>query len=685
MPKNEGGSVEDLYAAEQAMLATQRIIPLFHLPVTYAASASLKNWYVAARRKLESGRRLAGERQTMIFRRKLLAVFALTVFLSVAAVAGLVLAVTRRAFERSEDERTAALVAQFQREFNRQGEDVARRVETVAGSEAVSRMAITLSGTAADSAGYLDLAKSMADSHQLDFLELVDEHGTIISSAEWPAKFGYPVSGFENVSASNGQIPFLMQEELQDSTSLGLFAVRTSHSGEHSIFVIGGRRLDRNFLSALDLPPGMRALLYQNRGDHFSGESLVDPSAPANAAGGERGADKFATLVEAVQHYNQETTGIVHWSSDQADDEVFHAIPLRGVGKDHPLLGILLIGHSRRSYVELKRRIRDSALLVGGGGIVLAILLSGWAAARVTRPVEQLARAAQDVAAGNWNTRVEVGGGDELSQLAESFNRMTTELLTQKERLVQAERVAAWRELARRLAHELKNPLFPLQLTVENLVRAREQSPQQFDEVFHESSQTLLAEISNLKAIIGRFSEFSKMPHPQLQSAQVNEILRGVAQLFQAQLQAPGREPIECKLELDEGLDPIAADPELLHRAISNLVLNAMDAMPNGGTLTLRSRHDDKKVIIEVADTGSGLTREECERIFTPYYTSKQHGTGLGLAIVQSVVSDHGGRISVRSEPQRGTVFVIELPDNPEARRKAAATVRSEKAAELRH
>jgi len=620
----------------------------------------------------------------MIFRRKLLAVFALTVFLSVAAVAGLVLAVTRRAFERSEDERTAALVAQFQREFNRQGEDIARRVETVASSDAVSRMAVTLNATATDSAGYLDLAKSMADSHQLDFLELVDEHGTIISSAEWPAKFGYPVSGLESLSSSNGLSAFLMQEELQDSTSLGLFAVRTTHAGEHPVFVIGGRRLDRSFLSTLDLPAGMRALLYQNRGDHFSGEFLVDPSAPANSAGGVRDADKFATLVEAVRHYNQESTGVVHWSSDQADDEVFHAIPLRGVGKDHPLLGILLIGHSRRSYVELKRRIRDSALLVGGGGIVLAILLSSWAAARVTRPVEQLARAAQDVAAGNWNTRVEVAGNDELSQLAESFNRMTTELLTQKERLVQTERVAAWRELARRLAHELKNPLFPLQLTVENLVRARAQSPQQFDEVFQESSRTLLAEISNLKAIIGRFSEFSKMPHPQLRVVHVNEILRGVAKLFQAQLQAPGREPIECKLELDEGLDPIAADPELLHRALSNLVLNAMDAMPKGGTLALRSRRDDGKVIIEVADTGSGLTREECERIFTPYYTSKQHGTGLGLAIVQSVVSDHGGRISVRSEPQRGTVFVIELPDNPEARQKASAQA-PESTAELQH
>jgi signal transduction histidine kinase len=215
------------------------------------------------------------------------------------------------------------------------------------------------------------------------------------------------------------------------------------------------------------------------------------------------------------------------------------------------------------------------------------------------------------------------------------------------------------------LAHELKNPLFPLQLTMENLVRARQQNPEQFEEVFRESSRTLLAEIANLKGIIGKFSEFSKMPQPQLQRVHVNEVIRGVVQLFQAQLEAPGRAKIICELQLDPHLEPVAADAELLHRAISNLVLNAMDAMPQGGTLTLRTRDEDGKVLIEVADTGSGLTQEECAQIFTPYYTSKQHGTGLGLAIVQSVVSDHGGRVRVQSEAGKGTTFVIELPGDP--------------------
>jgi nitrogen fixation/metabolism regulation signal transduction histidine kinase len=429
--------------------------------------------------------------------------------------------------------------------------------------------------------------------------------------------------------------------------------------GDHPVYVVGGRRLDRNFLSALDLPPGMRVLLYENRTERFSAESLLDPGSGRN---GTHSADKLAALVNAVQHSDKEMTGVVKWSPDPADEEVFHAIPLRGAGQDRALLGILLIGNSRAAYAELKQRIRDSALLVGGAGIVLAILLSSWVAGRVTRPVERLAQAAQEVAGGNWSSQVEVSGRDEIGQLADSFNRMTAELLAQKERLVQTERVAAWRELARRLAHELKNPLFPLQLTVENLVRARTHNPEQFEEVFRESSSTLLAEISNLKAIIQRFSEFSRMPQPQLQRVKISEIVSAVVQLFQAQLKSPGRAAITCKLDLDESLEPVEADPELLHRAVSNLVLNAMDSMPNGGTLTLRTRHEERKAVIEVADTGSGMTREECERIFTPYYTSKQHGTGLGLAIVQSVVSDHGGRICVRSEPGRGSTFVIELP-----------------------
>jgi signal transduction histidine kinase len=154
------------------------------------------------------------------------------------------------------------------------------------------------------------------------------------------------------------------------------------------------------------------------------------------------------------------------------------------------------------------------------------------------------------------------------------------------------------------------------------------------------------------------------MPQPHWQRVDLNETVQHLARLFRAQLHAPGRPPIECVLDLAEAVTAIAADPDLLHRALSNLVLNAMDAMPEGGILTLATHQNEERVRVEISDTGAGLTQEECERLFTPYYTSKPRGTGLGLAIVQSIVSDHGGKITVRSQPGRGTTFVIELPTN---------------------
>jgi two-component system, NtrC family, nitrogen regulation sensor histidine kinase NtrY len=332
--------------------------------------------------------------------------------------------------------------------------------------------------------------------------------------------------------------------------------------------------------------------------------------------------------------------------------------------------------------VKLERRVRQVAMQVGALGVLFSAIVGLWVSARVTRPVDHLAAAASRVAGGDWTARVEVHSSDEIGQLAQSFNYMTAQLSEQRERLVQSERVAAWRELARRLAHELKNPLFPLQITTENLVRARAQhlavarqqgaEPQgEFEEVFRETTTTLLTEVTNLKTVIGRFSDFAKMPAPQLQPLDLNESVRQAVRLFEAAGNTgcarlgTSSSPVTPVLDLDGKVGTIEADPDLLHRVVQNLVLNALDAMPGGGTLTLRTRRLDGSqpgVRFEVSDTGTGLTREECERLFTPYYTTKQHGTGLGLAIVQSVVSDHGGKISVESEPGRGTTFCIDLP-----------------------
>ena len=591
----------------------------------------------------------------MSFRTKLLTFFTVTIVAAVTLVAWGVSAYARRAFEEFDRQRTEALVAQFRREYTQRGDEIAHRVQGIADAEATVRMAIDLNRPQADASQYYNDARGIAQTQQLDFLDIVADDGTLISSAEWPARFGYKYDWVGSEKDWNTQGAFLRRVDMPDTVELGLLAVRAVRIGEKHLYLIGGQRLNQDFLATLVLPESMRALLYRNLEQGFVASALTDLHGQAAQP------DLFAPLITEVQRTRREVQKRIDWTSDRAANSAnFDAIPL--AGREGDLLGVLLVGSSRQDLIQMLNFIRTLALLVGGGVILLGLLLGWWISARVTRPIEQLAEGAREVAAGRWEARVEVHSRDEIGQLAGAFNEMTRQLAEQRERLVQTERVAAWRELARRLAHELKNPLFPLQLTVENLQRAREQSPEQFDEVFLESTATLRAELENLKAIVSRFSDFAKMPPPEFESVDVNESVRSVVKLFEPQLCAVGRPPITPELYLDENLGRPQADPILLHRALENLVLNSLDAMPAGGTLTVRTSQHNGSVRLEVSDTGAGLTPEECARLFTPYYTSKRHGTGLGLAIVQSVVSDHSGKIEVESAPGAGATFRIELP-----------------------
>jgi signal transduction histidine kinase len=567
----------------------------------------------------------------MTFRTRLLLIFTVSVVASIGLVEWLVLANTRQAFERTESQRVDALVQQFRKEFERRRDEIARAVDRIAESEAAVNIAI-----APDYAPYYNEAAALAAAHGLALLDLVAEDGTIISSAEWPARFGYKEDWLREGGDWTSRGAVLRRQELPGRMTLALTAVRVVSAGDRRMYVAGGQELDPEFVSKLVLPAGMRVLLWRDLG-----------------AGQTTGASGLEALIDRVRARKTEQIDTV---GSGAHAETFHALPLAGY--DGNLLAVLLVGSSRKDLVELESLLRTIGIGVALSGMLLGIGLAWWATARVTRPVQQLAASAGKVAAGNWGATVDVASDDEIGQLAQAFNRMTHELVEQRDRLVQAERVAAWRELARRLAHELKNPLFPLQITVENLQRARERYPEQFDEVFREGTATLLAELANLKQIIGRFSDFAKMPAPEMQPVDFNRLIGENLKLFAGQLEKAGVRAVQ---ELDARLQAVEADPEQMTRVLRNLVLNAIDAMPEGGTLTVRTAALAGGVRIEIADTGQGLTPEECARLFTPYYTTKTHGTGLGLAIVQSVVSDHHGRISVESEKGRGSTFRIEL------------------------
>ena len=608
-----------------------------------------------------AGERLANRefrRASVSLRGKLGLLLAMVIMLTAAVVAGVVSFSTNRAYTQLDEQQSTLLANQFQQNFNRRAAQVSSSLDQVAGADGTLQTLAELSRSSPDYSQFLYAAERMSG-NRLELLEVMGNDAAIISSKQWPARYGYKEDWVLHDPPAdwNKQNAFLQPIELPSGVKLAVLAVRQIQVGDHIFYLVGGEPLDRELVSSTELPRGMQALVYSADAAGSSGRPVMNGDPGVFSAIGDNAEAQIGDLAGTVERKRAPAQSDANRGSER-----LYAFPL--FDRKQAVAAVLIVASSREQLQRLNRRIRWTAAAVAGGGVLLGIALSTLLAGRVTHPVEELAVAADQVAAGNLAAQVDDSRQDEFGRLAYAFNRMTRELLEQREKLLQSERVAAWRELARRLAHELKNPLFPLQITVENLLRAREQNPQQFEEVFREGTETLLAEIGNLKSIVARFSDFSKMPAPERMPINLNDAVRKAVRVFEPQFCAQGRPLVTAIYELDKVLEQkkISADPELLHRALSNLVLNAMDAMPQGGSLTLRTRDHDSTVQIEVADTGAGLTEEECKRLFTPYYTSKQYGTGLGLAIVQSVVSDHGGKIWVKSTPGKGTSFVIELP-----------------------
>ena len=585
----------------------------------------------------------------MSLRTKLIVLFTVTIVTTVAAVVILVSASTDRAYLSMDEQRSQAFAGAFRQEFSRQFEEVSERTKRLASSESMLQLTVAMSRSAPDYSQFADAA-SRLPADDLDVVDLLTPQGTIIASKHWPARFGYKDAWFN--PALNGTGAFLQTIETADGSGLDILSEERTGAGEQSFYLVAGKRLDGRFLQSFAPPPGTQIFLYRPSGSESGTLVSADPLDRQRSGALEHVALKAASSRESLSEL----------ANSDAELQMVHAFPL--LDRQQATAAVLMVVNSEAGLQQLTRRMQWLAALVAAAGIVAGILLSMVIAAHFTRPVEELAAAAGEVATGNLAVKVDESRTDEVGRLAQAFNRMTRELIEEREKLVQSERVAAWRELARRLAHELKNPLFPLQITVENLMRAREQQPEHFDEVFRESATTLLHEIENLKTIVNRFSDFSKMPAPERQSISINEAVRKAMRVYEPQFCSKGRPLITARWELDPKLDTasVSADPELLHRALSNLVLNAMDAMPKGGYITARTKRENGRIRIELADTGTGITEEERKRLFTPYYTSKQHGTGLGLAIVQSVVSDHEGKVRAESEPGKGSTFIIELP-----------------------
>jgi two-component system nitrogen regulation sensor histidine kinase NtrY len=308
---------------------------------------------------------------------------------------------------------------------------------------------------------------------------------------------------------------------------------------------------------------------------------------------------------------------------------------------------------------ELDRTIRLASVAF----LVLAAALAQSMARRISGPIRDLTRATRLVAAGDLEARVTTSSRDELRELVESFNQMARDLDRQRRDLERSNRLAAWAEMARQVAHDVKNPLTPIQLSAEHLRRVFHDPDVDFAATLAACTDTILKQVRTLRGIVTEFSAFARPPAPQLEPQDLAAVARDAVAPYLAGL-PPG---VRLSLDVAPHLPPVRLDRRLVERALLNLVENALQAVGERGTITVHVRPGPGRVEMEVEDSGPGLEPEARDRIFEPSFSTKTSGSGLGLALVKKIAEDHGGGVSLTSAPGTPTRAVLWLPTDSAA------------------
>jgi signal transduction histidine kinase len=334
-----------------------------------------------------------------------------------------------------------------------------------------------------------------------------------------------------------------------------------------------------------------------------------------------------------------------------------HLVAAAPLTLDSTLLSVPLASRQREIDEEidnLDRRVLLSVLLfmIAGAGLGYSM------AERISDPVNRLTRATRRIARGELDTRISGTSSDELRRLVEDFNRMARELQAQRHELERTHRLEAWAEMARQVAHEIKNPLTPIQLNAEHLRRVHSDRGKPLGSILEECVDTILTQVTLLRRIASEFSSFASAPIARPTRVDVADLLREILNPYRAAL----ADRIRFESDVPGDLPAVEVDRTLIARAVTNLVENALHAMPAAGTLRVVARADADDVRIRVSDTGSGMDAEALARAFEPYFSTKATGTGLGLPIAKRNVELNGGTINVSSERDTGTTVEVTLP-----------------------
>ncbi len=293
--------------------------------------------------------------------------------------------------------------------------------------------------------------------------------------------------------------------------------------------------------------------------------------------------------------------------------------------------------------------------------LLLSILVSLLLSEEIMRPIVDLEEATRRVTEGDFSYRILGRSGDELALLVTSFNKMVSELERSRLTIMQTEKVTAWQEIAQRLAHEIRNPLTPIKLSAQRILRKSQEGREELDRVLAPAISSIISEVENLDKLLKEFRDFSKLPAPELAEVPLRPLVAEVAETHGAAYRDV-RFHVE---EIPEGL-VVRADPGQLKQVFINLLKNAFESIEGPGDVYVRADLVRKGSLqycrIQVQDTGRGIGAEYHNQVFNPYFTTKGNGTGLGLPIVERIVFDHKGQIWFETEVGVGTTFFVDLP-----------------------
>jgi signal transduction histidine kinase len=317
----------------------------------------------------------------------------------------------------------------------------------------------------------------------------------------------------------------------------------------------------------------------------------------------------------------------------------------------------------RGNYQELFAKLRNRSLFLFMGVFLVGIVLSTGLASRFTRPVRKLDSGIRRLSAGDLDVEVDVHGRGEIGRLGRAFNEMAGRLRANRERereMVRREKLSALGRLAAGVAHDVRNPLHSIGLTLQHLSETARPEADQRRAEFDNAIGTIRGEIRRLDHLVGNFLRFAKSERHARRPVDLGELLRDTVGLVEKEAERRG---VRIDLDAATGLPAVPADAEAIRSTLLNLILNSFEAMPDGGTLSLALQPDGDEVVLDVTDTGEGISEEDQEHVFDFAYTTREGGNGLGLAMVHHcVVEEHGGGVSLESRTGEGTRVRVTLP-----------------------